>query len=68
MQKSNQLYTGLTQANQGKLNVSIDKKHLVAREVTDLEAIFHRYDGAEGRFTRKEKNYKKDLKDLIEYV
>ena len=33
-----------------------------------MEAIFHRYDGEEGRFDKREKNYKKDLYDLIEYV
>ena len=33
-----------------------------------MEAIFHKYDGEENRFSRKEMNYKKDLYDLIEYV
>ena len=33
-----------------------------------MEAIFHRYDGAENRLSRKEHTYKKDLYDLIEYV
>ena len=46
----------------------INRKHNIAREVTDLEAIYHKYDGAEGKFDRKEKTYKKDLADLIEYV
>lgn len=47
---------------------SVNKKHNIAREVTDLDAIFHKYDGEENRFDRKEKSYKKDLYDLIEYV
>ena len=33
-----------------------------------MDAIFHKYDGAENRFDSKEKTYKKDLYDLIEYV
>ena len=56
------------QLNQGKLNEMVDKKHVIARKVTDFEEIFHRYDGAEAKYTRKEKNYKKDLYDLVEYV
>ena len=36
--------------------------------MTDLEAIYHRYDGAEAKFDRRAKNYKKDLGDLIEYT
>ena len=58
----------LRQLNQGKLNESVNTKHIIARQVTDLEQIYHRYDGAEARFLRKEKTYKKDLYDLIEYV
>ena len=46
----------------------VNKKHSLARQVTDLEAIYHRYDGAETKYTKKEKTYKKDLNDLIEYV
>ena len=46
----------------------MNKKHEVARQVTDLEAIFHKYDGAEGRYANKEKRYKKDFYDLLEYV
>ena len=46
----------------------INKKHDIARQTTDLEAIYHKYDGAEVKFDKKEKNYKKDLYDLIEYV
>ena len=46
----------------------VNKKHSLARQVTDLEAIYHRYDGAESKYTKKEKIYKKDLNDLIEYV
>ena len=46
----------------------MNKKHDVARQVTDLESIFHKYDGAEGRYTNKEKRYKKDFYDLLEYV
>jgi len=45
----------------------VNTKHEVARQVTDLEDIYHRYDGAETKFSKKEKNYKKDLYDLIEY-
>lgn len=56
------------QLNQGKCNEMINKKHDIARETTNLEAIYHKYDGAEAKFDRKEKNYKKDLYDLIEYV
>lgn len=44
------------------------QKHEIAREVTGLEHIFHKYDGEEHRFSLKEKNYKKDLEDLVEYV
>ena len=57
-----------TQLNQNKLHQSVNKKHEVARQVTDLEAIFHKYDGAEGRYANKEKRYKKDFYDLLEYV
>lgn len=46
----------------------VNTKHHIARQVTDLEAIYHKYDGAEAKYKRKEKNYKKDLQDLIEYV
>ena len=46
----------------------VNKKHGIARQVTDLETIYHKYDGAEAKYTRKEKTYKKDLADLIEYV
>lgn len=46
----------------------MNDKHSIAREVTDLEAIYHKYDGAEAKFNRREKNYKKDLGDLIEYT
>lgn len=54
--------------NQSKCVEMINKKHEVARNLTDLEAIYRRYDGAEAKFARKEKNYKKDLADLIEYT
>jgi len=54
--------------NQNKCNEMVNRKHEVAREVTNLEAIYHRYDGAESKFSRREKHYKKDLYDLIEYV
>ena len=56
------------QLNQGKAHEMVNKKHDIARQTTDLEAIYHKYDGAEGKFDKKEKNYKKDLYDLIEYV
>lgn len=46
----------------------VNKKHEIAKEVTNLEAIYHRYDGAEGKFAKREKYYKKDLYDLVEYV
>jgi len=46
----------------------VNKKHEIAKEVTNLEAIYHRYDGAEGKFAKREKHYKKDLYDLVEYV
>ena len=46
----------------------MNDKHDIARQVTDLEAIYHRYDGAEAKFDRRAKNYKKDLGDLIEYT
>ena len=46
----------------------VNKKHELAREVTNLEAIYHRYDGAESKYAQREKHYKKDLYDLIEYV
>ena len=51
-----------------KFGKSVDQKHAVARQVTDLEQIYHRYDGAEAKYDRREKTYKKDLYDLIEYV
>ena len=56
------------QLNQDKAHEMVNKKHDIARQTTDLEAIYHKYDGAEGKFDKKEKNYKKDLYDLIEYV
>ena len=68
MQKSNEQFQSGTQANKIKLSASVNTKHELARKVTDLEAIFHKYDGAEGRFDKREKTYKKDLYDLIEYV
>ncbi len=46
----------------------VNKKHEIAREVTGLEAIYHRYDGAEVKYAQREKHYKKDLYDLIEYA
>ena len=46
----------------------VDKKHTIARQVTDLEQVYHGYDGAENKFTRKEKSYKRQLYDLVEYV
>ena len=46
----------------------MNQKHEIAREVTQLEEIYHRYDGEEQRFDRNEKYYKKDLYALIEYV
>jgi len=58
----------LWQLNQGKCSEMINKKHEVAREVTDLEAIYRRYDGAEAKFARREQYYKKDMADLIEYT
>ena len=50
------------------MHQSVDKKHEIARQVTDLDAIFHRYDGAENRFSKRATNYEKDLADLVEYV
>jgi len=47
---------------------NINKKHEIARQVTDLEEIYHRYDGAERRFGKRENTYKKDLDGLIEYT
>ncbi len=47
---------------------NVNKKHEIARQVTDLEQIYHRYDGAERRFEKRENTYKKDLDDLIEYT
>jgi hypothetical protein len=50
------------------MSQNVNKKHDIAREVTDLEEIYHRYDGAEQRYATREHRYKKDLYDLIEYT
>ena len=54
--------------NQNKVKDSVNKKHEIAREVTDLEAVYRRFDGAEQKFDRQSKNYKKELAGLIEYT
>ena len=56
------------QLNQNKMRESVDHKHNIAKEVTDLEAIFHRYDGAERASEKQARCYKKDLEAMIEYV
>ena len=43
-------------------------KHQIATEVTQLESIYHKFDGAEQRFDRQGRNYKKELAGLIEYT
>lgn len=43
-------------------------KHHIATEVTDLENVYTRYDGAEQRFDKQSRNYKKELAGLIEYT
>ena len=69
MKKSNDLYTNLNRTNVVSLNNSVQRKHEITQEATNIEAIFHKdYDGAERRFNRQEKSYKKDLYDLVEYV
>ena len=69
MKKSNDLYTNLNRKNVVSLNNSVQLKHEITQEATNIEAIFHKdYDGAERRFSRQEKSYKKDLYDLVEYV
>ena len=50
------------------MHQSVDKKHDIARQVTDLERIYRRYDGEENRYAQRSQNYKKDLNDLVEYV
>ena len=47
---------------------SVNHKHAIACEVSGLQEIYSKYDGEEQRFSRKEKNYKKDLYDLVEYT
>ena len=61
LNKQNESFQQLSSANQQNANQSIQIKHDLARQVTDLEQIFRTYDGEENRFDRKERNYKRDL-------
>ena len=68
LQTNNENFQERAVKNQQILSQSVNHKHEIARDVTDLERIYHRYDGEENRFEKRSKTYKKDLDDLVEYV